>query len=179
MKKKYNVNELFVGCPAYDNITLLESFAQYENFGKELHEITINPKRILLYYDGEKYFDVRNGKEMFYVDHKSSFMSNSTPLESGFLSGFPTGPLSSIKEEFFKIKSNQIVFLQRFDEFIFEKFGYLMLEVSQAKALSMIGYCNLFESRPFHLSFEEAEAKEQIRKYVYHIKEEKIKVKKR
>ena len=96
--KKYDTKKLFVACRVYDFETETEPWVQYESFGKIEHKIFVNPKRVLLLEESVEgnnvYIEFNTRRIVHPVIYRSSFESNSTCVQSLYLSDFPLGPLS-------------------------------------------------------------------------------------
>ena len=114
--KDINLDNLYVVSPVIINDILIEPFIQYESFGKEHHEITVDPKKVLVVkedIDGkEVYKDAFNGSEVKIVNYESSYESesrNSSTLYSTnlqILSNHPFLPIPLKKETINYYKGN-------------------------------------------------------------------------
>ena len=178
---KIDTSKLYVACPVYDDTVLIEPWVQYDTFGKEEHNIYVNPKRILVREveeDGETIIvDCKTSRRLYVVDHRASYESESSCGSSIFLSGWPLGPLYEEGKNYFRYKASQVQFLIPFREYASDRLGLDIERVSIARARAIVGFLNASEGRTFQLSFDPEVAASQIRSRVYHEKPGKVKVK--
>ena len=153
---KFDTQKLFVACRVYDLEVEIEPWVQYESFGLVEHNIIVDPKRILVRKD-------ENGS----IVYSSSFESESSCLTSLCLSSWPLGSLSHLRKEYYEDKKGEIQFLIPFDEFIKAKLGIEIKQITIAQAQAILKLLNLTEGKPFKLSFDEEEAKEQIETRIF------------
>lgn len=111
--------------------------------------------------------DCKTDQKLTVKDYSSSFESESDCFKSLCLSDWPMGCLSNLRRDFFKQKQCEIQFLIPFDEFIKAKLGIEIKQITIAQAQAILKLLNLTEGKPFQLSFDEEEAKEQIETRIF------------
>ena len=168
---KFSTKELFVACRVYDYEIETEPWVQYESFGTIEHHIVIDPKRKLIRKEiengQEKLIDCKTNKRVYISNFTESFWTESSCTQSVFLSDYPLGPLSDNAKKYFERKTSQIQFLIPLDEYIKERLGIEIKELTIKQALFIINLLNLRETKSFTLSFNNEEAKEQIETLIY------------
>ena len=165
---KFDTQKLFVACRVYDLEVEIEPWVQYESFGLVEHNIIVEPKRILVRKDENgSIVDCKTDQKLTVKDYSSSFESESSCLTSLCLSSWPLGSLSHLRKEYYEDKKGEIQFLIPFDEFIKAKLGIEIKQITIAQAQTILKLINLTEGKPFKLSFDEEEAKEQIETRIF------------
>lgn len=177
MKKKINSKNLFVACKVSVNDYLIESFVQYETFGKEYHEVVINPRRELVLMEevnGEKIYKyIPTNEEIEPRYYPKSYSTQSSPhgsIYGGYIGGkFNPGIseiIENIKYHHYK-KINQLGYLVPFDEYIQNVLGIKLTEVTIHQARTLVRFTNLIQPRSFALSDDIERAEEQINTKVF------------
>lgn len=177
MKEKIDCKNLFVACKVSVNDYLIEPFVQYETFGKEYHEVVIDPKRELILLeenDGKKKYTLLPTEDEIYpVEYSSSYCTNSSPYGTvccGYVNGYFNPGIreliENIKHSHYK-KINQLGYLVPFDEYIQSVLNIKVKKVTIHQAKILLVLANLVQSKPFVLSDNEEKAKEQIETKVY------------
>ena len=181
MKEKINIDKLYVVCPVTINDILIEPFVQYESFGREYHQVIINPRKILVVEevnDGEKeYYEPFSGEYVTPVHYGISYETSSSAWGTVYcmnisspIMRFPGFvPLYKRTIEEFEEKNNDLGYLISFKEYIKNVFGISLksksMTIGQAKLL--LSLTNLGSSKSFALSNNAEEAEKQINKKVF------------
>ena len=181
MNKKINIDSLFVVCPVIMNNILIEPFVQYESFGREYHQIIINPRKILVVEEiegGEKeYYEPYSGEYVRPVNYGKSYETSSTAWGTVYCMNISSPvmrfpgfvPLYKRTIEEFKEDNNMLGYLISFKEYIKNIFGISLksksMTIGQAKLL--LSLTNLGSAKSFALSNNAEEAEKQINKKVF------------
>lgn len=181
MNKKVNIDNLFVVSPVAINDILIEPFIQYETFGKEFHQVIIDPKKILVLNDQKNdtgiYQEPFTGEEVNPVYYPFSYETRSSV--AGTLYHFDMILIRKRMESLaltyektvkrFIERNNMLGYVMPFKEYFKNIFGFELkcntLTLSQAKAI--VSSTNLESPDLFALSDDVEEAKKQIDEKVF------------
>lgn len=167
---KIDTNNLYVACRVFDSENEVESWVQYESQGLINHNVYVYPKRILVFKqksnDGDDvYINVDNFDIMKVTNYTSSFDSHSDHTFG--LYRLPNGTNVNCGIGRVRGKASEIQFLMPFSDFIKERFGFDIGEVTLLQAKALIKLNNMFEDKPFRLSNIQDEAEDQINDIIY------------
>lgn len=178
MENEKKIEKLFVASMVYDTPELIEPFVQYETFGQIDHHVVVTPeKRLVFSSTGEdgvaKYYDYKTGKEITLYDKTSSYSTKADPVSSICLSNpFASGTVgpANLLEDLSKLGNNNGLrygFVVPFEDYIKNKFGKAY-NVSNPKVASLLLFA-MATNRATELSFDPAEAEQQLSSLVYGI----------
>lgn len=121
-------------------------------------------------------------KELIVKNYQSSYVSKSNYLYSIInITGDGTfvGIQNKLKKSYYDLKSREVQFLIPFSEYVKQRLGIEISNITLRQAEIIIKYLNMYEGKPFILSFDEQEASMQINDNIYKRKKKILKVKKR
>lgn len=154
---KIDTEDLLVACEVIDDPDIIENWIQYENFGKEFHKITVNPKRSLVmkikYNDCDRFVDIPSFETIRVESHTNSFYCTSNSRGS----------------------SREVTkgYLMSFKEYISKKLGITINTVTLKQAKLLLKLTNIGNIKRFVLNEDYLIASEQINRKVYMNKKNK------
>lgn len=183
MKEKFACKDLFVACEVSVVDYLIEPWVHYETFGKEYHDVVINPKkRVILKKEGAKgeifYHRLSDLEKVQLCNPTSSWYSESSCMGTRYCQALSNNVrgifnfglndmLSGMIKCIYHDRFNRLGFLVPFDEYIKSTLGLDINYVTKHQAEFLLSLTRFKQKDRFSLSDDEEIAQEQIDRMVF------------